>query len=86
MTNPILQALGNRSLPMSDIGRIKHMMNMVRSAGNPNAMLNSMMQSNPQLRQVFDIINQNGGDPRTAFYKLAEQKGVDPEEVLKMLR
>ena len=61
-------------------------MNMVRSAGNPQAMLQSMVQNNPQMQQVMNIVNQAGGDPKTAFYKMAEEKGVDPEQILSMLR
>lgn len=62
------------------------MMNIVRSASNPNIMLQNMIQSNPQMKQVMDIVNQSGGDPKQAFYKMAEQKGIDPEQVLQMLR
>lgn len=58
-------------------------MNMVR---NPGAMVGQAMMNNPQMKQVMDYVNQNGGDPKTAFYKLAEEMGVDPEEVLKQLR
>ena len=59
---------------------------MVNGAQNPQLMLNQLMTSNPQLKQVMDIINQSGGDPQKAFYALAEQKGVDPNEILNMLK
>lgn len=47
--------------------------------------VNQTMQNNPQIKQVMDYINQNGGDPKTAFYKLAQEKGVDPNEILKQV-
>lgn len=84
MRNPMLQAL--RSNPTNNLSQIKQMMNMVRSAGNPQAMLQSMVSSNPQMKQVMDMVNQYGGDPKAAFYKMAEEQGVDPEQVLSMLR
>ena len=84
MQNPMLQALKNN--PANNLSQIKNMMNMVRSAGNPQAMLQSMVQNNPQMQQVMNIVNQAGGDPKTAFYKMAEEKGVDPEQILSMLR
>lgn len=59
---------------------------MLRSANNPQAMIQSMAQSNPQMKQAIEIVNKYGGDPKTAFYKLAEEKGVDPEQVLSMIR
>ena len=85
MQNPMLQAL--RSQPANNnLSQIKNMMNMVRSAGNPQAMLQSMIQNNPQMRQVMDLINQSGGDPKAAFYKLAQEKGIDPQQILDMLK
>lgn len=62
------------------------MMNFVRYSQNPKMALESMIQSNPQIQNVMDIVRQNGGDAKTAFYNLAKQKGVDPNEILNMLR
>ena len=46
-------------------------------------MVNQMLTQNPQINQ---IINQYGGDPKTAFYKYAEANGVNPDEILKMMK
>ena len=72
-TNPMMQ-------------QIKQMMNTIKNSRNPKAMLEQMMQSNPQIQQAMNYINQNGGDAKSAFYALARQKGVDPESVLRMFR
>ena len=64
---------------------IKNMLNTVRSAGNPQMMLNQMIGQNPQIRQVMEYVNNNGGDPKAAFYRLAQEQGIDPDEVLKHL-
>lgn len=61
-------------------------MNNVRFAQNPRLALQNLVQSNPQMQNVMNIINQNGGDPKTAFYNLARQKGIDPNEVLDLLK
>ena len=71
---------------MNGIGQIKQMMNLVKNAGNPQAMMAQMMQNNPQMKQVMDAVNQYGGDPKKAFYALAQQKGVNPDEILNMLK
>lgn len=68
------------------MGTIKQMMSMIRSAGNPQAMLGQLAANNPQLKQVMDIVQKHGGDPMTAFRKEAEARGVDPEEILNMLK
>lgn len=49
-------------------------------------MLRNVMAQNPQMRQVMDVVQKSGGDPQQAFYALARQKGVDPEQVLAALR
>lgn len=81
MTNPIIQQLRSPNL-----NNVRQMVNMVKSARNPQAMLNQLMQNNPNYRQVTELINQNGGDAKKAFYALAEQQGIDPNEILDMLR
>ena len=80
----MLQALGAQQT--GRFGQIKQMMNMVKSAGNPQAMLNQMMQNNPQYQQVMQLVNQAGGDPKAAFYQMAQQMGVNPDEIIGMLK
>lgn len=58
------------------------MVSQIKSLGNPQAMLQTM----PQYKQAMDYVNQNGGDPKKAFYKMAKEMGIDPEEVLMMLK
>ena len=78
--NPIIQAMSGKS-PM--LAQAKQMVQMVKSSGNPQAMVNQMISKNPQVNQ---IIQQYGGDPKTAFYKYAEANGVDPNEILNMMK
>ena len=59
---------------------------MVKAAKNPQAMMQMMAQQNPKMQQVMNFVQQNGGDAKTAFYKLAEQQGVNPNDVLNMLK
>lgn len=40
---------------------------------------------NPQFKQAMQYVNQNGGNPKDAFYKLAKEKGVDPDEFIKQV-
>ena len=79
--NPIIQMLSQGN--MSKINQARQMAQMFKTANNPQALVNQMMSNNPQVRQ---ILNQYGGDPKTAFYKYAEANGIDPNEVLNMLK
>lgn len=80
--NPMLQMLR----PQGNLAQIKQMAQMMKTAQNPQAMLNSLMAQNPQMRQVMDFVRQNGNNPREAFYSLAKQKGVNPDDILNMLK
>ena len=75
----------NQNKTMQGLTQIKNMIKTVKSAGNPQMLLNQMMGQNPQLKQAMDFVNANGGDPQTVFYKLAEEKGVNPDEFIKQL-
>jgi len=65
---------------------IKQMMGIIKNANNPQAMLNTMAKNNPQVKQVMDYVNSNGGNAQQAFYSLAKQHGVNPNEILEMLK
>ena len=82
MPNPISQALG-RSQVNNNLNQVRQMMNMIKTAGNPQAMVQNMLMQNPQ---VSNLINQYGGDPQRAFYALCDQKGINPQEFLKSLK
>ena len=78
MGNPMLSQLNRGNL-----SQIKQAWGLLKNAGNPQAMLQQMMNNNPQIQQ---LVNAAGGDPKAAFYKLAEQKGVDPNEIINALK
>ena len=45
-----------------------------------------MMANNPQAANAMNLIQTYGGDAKAAFYALAKQKGVDPEQFLRALQ
>ena len=68
--NPLYSLLGGQN-PM--MARIKNAVAMVK--GDPNAM------NNPQVQQLI----QQHGSAQNAFYALAKQMGIDPNEVMRMI-
>lgn len=71
---------------LGNLQQIKSMMAMLNSSGDPMTMINQMARNNPQLQNVLQMVQANGGDPKAAFYKLAEEKGVDPDEIINALK
>lgn len=88
MRNQLFRQLNplENSLPNNSLAQIKQMMNTFNTASNPQSVMQNMINNNPQMKQVMDFVRQSGGDPKQAFYKLAEQRGVDPNEVISLLR
>lgn len=81
----ILQQLGKSS--MAQMAQpVKQMMTMVRAAQNPQLALNQLIMNNPQMKQVMDIIQKHGGDPMTAFREEAQKAGINPDEIMGMLK
>ena len=83
----MLSQLSQTQNPMfGNLKAIKQMMSTIKSAQNPQMMLNNMMMQNPNYKQVMDYINQNGGDAKTAFYKMAQEKGINPNDIINALK
>ena len=81
MVNPILQQLNQNQIEMT-LAPLKHLMKQVRAASNPQAFLTNMLSNNPNVQQALEYIQQNGGDPKTAFNKWAQEQGLDPEAIM----
>ena len=82
---PILQQLGKNNM-MQMLQPVKQMMNMVRTAQNPQLMLNQLATNNPLLKQAMDLTQQYGGDSMKALEATAKQMGFDPNEIMNMLK
>lgn len=65
---------------------LSQMVEMVRAAQNPNEAINQLAANNPQLKEVIQYVNQNGGNAKAAFYKLAQERGVNPDDILNQLK
>ena len=59
---------------------------MIQSASNPSAAMQELISRNPQIKQVLDAIQKSGNNPKDAFYALAKEKGVNPDDILNALK
>ena len=81
--NPIINQLMGTAFNNNPI---MAMYRAVMNARDPNAMMQSLAQQNPQLQQTLDFIKQNGGDAKQLFYNMAQQKNVAPNTVFSQLK
>lgn len=78
-SNPVFQ-------PPAYLNQIKGLMGMMKSGGNIQSMVQNMLMNNPQTGAIMNVVNQHGGDYKAAFYDMAKQKGVDPNQIINMLK
>jgi hypothetical protein len=75
--------MNNQNNPLS---QIKQMANMLKGKSNPMQMLMGMSQSNPQISQVFNMLSGSGMSAKDMFYNIANQRGVNPDEIINNLK
>ena len=59
---------------------------MLKNSKNPNMMLRQLASSNPVVANTMNLVNQYGGNPQKAFYEEAKKRGIDPNQILGMLK
>ena len=72
-------------MPKMNQNNIQQMANMMKMVRNPQAMLSQMAENNPQAKQVLESMN-SGASPKDLFYQMAEQMGVNPDDILGMMK
>lgn len=76
MNNPLMNIIVGNS-PMQNVQQI---INMMQSTNNPQQMINTLAQSNPQIKQAIDMCN--GKNPQEVFNNLCKQNGKNPQNVV----
>ena len=67
------------------MGQIKQMYKAVQMAQNPQMALNQMIQNNPNMKQVIDLVNQHGGVDN-ALNALTSQYGISQQDLMELLK
>lgn len=80
MPNPLMQMMGNAmgNNPMIQNNPFMQMISMLKNGGNPQAMIQQMAKSNPQMKQIMDTVNGKSQQEMNEYIKnAAQQRGVD---------
>ena len=65
---------------------IQKIIQMAKSGNNPQQLLNSLAGQNPQLNQVMQLVNSGKMTPKQIFMNMANQQGVNPNDIISMLK
>lgn len=65
---------------------LMQMLQMFRTAQNPQAMFEQMLQQNPQMATTLNQLRNStqGSNPRDVAMNLAKQRGISEEQVMQM--
>lgn len=70
---------------MSNLAPLRNVINNLRMANNPEALFNQMMSQNPNMKQAYNYVKQNGGDYKQALQTILNEQGLNPDEIVRQL-
>ena len=65
---------------------IQKIIQMAKSGNNPQQLLNSLAGQNPQLNQVMQLVNSGKMTPKQIFMTMANQQGINPNDIISMFK
>ena len=87
MVNPILQAMQKTTAQIPAANNpVTQLINNVKSCSNPEQMIFNMAQTNPQIASIINQAAKSGQSYKDLFYSVAQAKGIDPEQIINLLR
>lgn len=83
MINPIMQTLSNTQSQ----NLANNISSFLKTVGNPSSLLQQMISKNdPRVGQLFNKIQESGGDPQKLARKLLAQRGIDADQLINQLK
>lgn len=85
--NPLMSMIGGMgggNSPMAAMIQAIGVINQIKKTGNPQAALNQMAQSNPNIKQAMNLCK--GKDPQQIFENGCRQNGIDPAQFTGILK
>lgn len=65
---------------------VNEMANAYKNSTNPEQLLVNLARQNPNIVKILEMIKSSNKSPKELFYEMAAQKGVDPNQILGMLK
>lgn len=64
----------------------KNFISAFKNNTNPQQFLLNYIKTNPQAQNIYKMLQNSNKSPKQLFYELASQKGINPDDILSMLR
>ena len=75
----------NNQFSNSNSNNLMNFIQQIKNCANPQQMLQQAVMNNPQFG-IIRLLQENGGNAKKAFMSLAAQKGVNPNDIINLLR
>ena len=75
-TQKTTQNSSNNNLNLNDI------YNLLKKSNNPKQVFDNIAMKNPKMAPIVNLLNK-GYSPEQVFYTICQQRGLNPQEVLK---
>lgn len=86
MPNPLMQMMGNAMGNNPQNNPIMQMISMLKNGGNPQQLIQQMVGSNPQMKQIMDTVSGKSQQEMSEYIKnAAQQRGVDLSQLAKSI-
>lgn len=82
--NSLYQQL-NPPLPNNN-SNFKNFISAFKNNSNPQQFLLNYIKNNPQAQNIYKLLQNSNKSPKELFYELASQKGINPDDILNMLK
>lgn len=84
--NPFFRTMPASGLKINPalLGQVKQVMSMMSASSDPEKMLQMASANNPAMALVAKVVGNR--DPKTAFYELCKENGINPDDILSQLR
>ena len=85
--NSLYQELNNKQnpIPQNNSG-IRQFINMFKNSINPQQVLLNYLNTNPIAKNIYSMLQNSNKSPKELFFSMAKEKGVDPNQILNMLK
>ena len=84
--NNLYQSLNKTPNVVNNNGNnLQQLIGLFKNSTNPQQLFFNLMQTNPQFKNIYSVIQNSNKSPKELFYSLAKDKGVNPEDIINML-
>ena len=74
----MMQSQGNPQM-----AKARQLINNIKAMKNPQAVVMNAINQNPEIKAAIEA---SRGDYKKAFYTMAKQKGVNPDDILNLMK